>query len=78
MTPYILHAIIVVFSLFAGVFWMASAAGRTVTVRRWPRAERVLLVDLAAHYAKWNTRAALCASIAAAAQAILFVHNHPL
>ena len=78
MTVYALHAIIVLFSLLAGVFWMASAAGVTITGRGWLKPERVLLDDLAAHHAKWNTRAALCASIAAVAQALLFLHNYPL
>jgi hypothetical protein len=67
-----LQAIVALFSMFAGIFWMASAYGRTV-VPPWKTSGPVPETDLATHQTKWNGRAALNASIAAIAQAISFL-----
>jgi hypothetical protein len=67
-----LGALSAMFSLLAGGFWMAAAYGRTV-VPPWGETTIVHEADLSAHQTKWNARAALCASIAAILQSVLFM-----
>jgi hypothetical protein len=75
MANFPLSALVVLFSLGAGGFWMASAYGYTV-VWPWQTSKPVPPSELAAHQAYWNARAALCAAIAAIAQALLFLIEH--
>jgi hypothetical protein len=76
---YSLQALIVMFSMFAGLFWTASALGRTVpSLLPWRDSEPVMPADLPAHQAKWNALAAVCAAVAALAQGFLFLLEHPL
>ena len=72
MLSFALSAFGAPFSMLAGGFWMAAAYGHTV----FPLLDAPMPVsesDLPAHQAKWNARAALCASIAAILQAFLFL-----
>jgi hypothetical protein len=75
---FIFNAVVVIFSLCAGAFWMASATGRTLPHpwKPWESSQPVPLVDLPNHQSYWNARAALCASIAAIAQALLFLYSY--
>lgn len=76
-TPFIyffLNFLVVIFSMFAGAFWMASAYGRTVTPL-FQSSNQVLPENLPAHQSLWNGRAALCAALAAISQAFLFIYN---
>ena len=75
MASFILSFLVVLFSLGAGGFWMASATGHTV-VWPWQTSKPVPASERAAHQAYWNARAALCAAIAAIAQALLFLIEH--
>jgi len=61
----------------AGVFWLASAIGKTVEPP-WRKSQDVPPELRAAHQAKWNTRAAAAASIAALLQGIQILYHHPL
>jgi hypothetical protein len=72
---FFLNFLVVIFSLFAGAFWMASAHGRTITPLFGPSTE-VPPQDLPAHQSLWNGRAALCAALAAISQAFLFFYNY--
>ena len=81
--PFVLQSLVVIFSMAAGLFWMSSATGHKVGAGLdWPPWKPTSLVvppsERAAHQAKWNTRAAFCASIAAIAQALFFLYEHPL
>jgi len=67
-----LGALSAIFSLFAGGFWMAAAYGKSVEFP-WQSPRAITLEELPSHQAKWNARAALCASGAAIVQAILFL-----
>jgi hypothetical protein len=79
MISFLLQFFVVMFSMFAGMFWMASAYGHAVKLV-WPPWKPTSLVVLPserpAHQAKWNGRAALCASIAAIAQALFFINQY--
>lgn len=76
---YLIQAIIVIFSLFAAWFWLSSATGYPIIFRfRSGRAPRVNPADLPAFQSRWNARAAICAAIAALAQAALFLYAYPL
>lgn len=81
-TLFLLQAAVVIFSLLAGGFWMSAATGRTMAPFPWQQSRQVPLAGIQQHQAKWNARAALCASIAAIAQAGLFFIEyyvlHPL
>jgi hypothetical protein len=66
-----LGALSAIFSLMAGGFWMAAAYGRSVFPLMGP-SQPISESDLPQHQAKWNARAALCASIAAIGQAMVF------
>jgi hypothetical protein len=76
--------LVVLFSMMAGMFWLSAANGTHVGYPcqiPW----KVAAKNLADHQAKWNSRAALCASVAAIAQALSFVfqyhglaNGHPL
>jgi hypothetical protein len=72
MMSVLLSALGAIVSLMAGGFWMAAAYGHTVDPP-WRETKRVSAVDLPAHQAKWNARAALCAAVAAMLQALLFL-----
>jgi hypothetical protein len=72
MAIFLLELCVIVFSLAAGVCWMASAYGHTITPP-WKLSVRHLPEDLPAHQARWSGRAAFCASIAAIAQGFLFM-----
>jgi hypothetical protein len=79
MVSFLLQATVVIFSLFAGGFWLAAAAGRTVVYPwQWEHSRPVPPEGLADHQTKWNARAALCACIAAFAQAFSFLLAHPI
>jgi hypothetical protein len=69
---FLLSALSALFSLLAGGFWMAAAYGKSVEFP-WQQPRRIALAGMPEHQAKWNGRAALCASIAAISQAILFL-----
>jgi hypothetical protein len=73
---YILQAVLVFFSLCAGGFWMAAATGKTFPLTPWGTPVRVPPQELTAHQIKWNARAAFSASIAAIAQAVIFLYEH--
>jgi hypothetical protein len=64
-------------STCAGIFWMSSAYGNTVTPP-WRTSVKVPPEALAAHQAKWNGLAAASASIAALFQGVLILYNFPL
>jgi hypothetical protein len=77
---FLLQALVVALSMFAGMFWMnAASVSRQVEPVFWPwRIPKFVTMadDPAAHQlyqAKWNARAAFCACIAALAQAVLFM-----
>jgi hypothetical protein len=78
---FLLQWLVVVFSIFAGLFWLnAASTARRTEILYWPpwRAPRLVPqtddpAALRGYQAKWNARAAICASIAAIAQAVLFV-----
>jgi hypothetical protein len=75
---FILNFFVVISSLLAGLFWLASATGYTVDYP-WKLSKPSVPVapaDLSAHQTYWNARAALCASIAAIAQASLFLYTY--
>ena len=58
-------------SLLAGWFWMVSATARPIT---WQGAGPPIdPAQRAAFQSRWNARAALCAAIAAIAQALVFL-----
>ena len=73
----LLQFAIVLFSLLSGGFWLASATGRAFDWP-WRKAVKVPPEDLPAHQSRWNAKAAGCAAIAAIAQAIFFLLEHPL
>lgn len=77
MVDFLLQAIAAILSMLAGLFWMTSAYGSTIDLP-WRRSHKVSQADLPAHQTKWNGRAALCASVAAAAQAFSVLYHHPL
>jgi hypothetical protein len=68
---FLLHAGIVAFSLLAAWFWMAAAWGVTIF-----RPEKIPQDQLPAHQSKWNSRAALCAAVAALCQGVLFMRQY--
>jgi hypothetical protein len=77
MFPFFLNFLVVLFSLLAGGFWLASALGRTISFQKpWTASQPVPPNDLPAHQSYYNARAALCASVAAIAQAILFLYTY--
>jgi hypothetical protein len=69
---YLLQAVVVIFSLLAGWFWMVSATGYPLEFRFRP-ARRIDQTHLPIFQSRWNARAAFCASVAAIAQALLFL-----
>jgi hypothetical protein len=76
MASFILGFLVVMFSMLAGMFWVASGYGYTVDWQPWRIPKPVPRSKLAAHQAYWNARAALSAAVAAIAQAFLFVVEH--
>jgi hypothetical protein len=72
MAILLLELCVIVFSLAAGVCWMASAYGHTITPP-WKLSARLLPEALPTHQSLWNSRAAFCAAIAAIAQGFLFM-----
>lgn len=72
---FFLQALVAIFSMLAGLFWMASAYGRSVGYP-WQESRPVPPESLMEHQTKWNGRAALFASLAAIAQAFSFVFDH--
>ena len=79
---FLLQAAVVIFSLLAAGFWLSAATGRTGSPLPWQQGRVIPPDELAAHQAKYNARAAACASVAAVAQAVLFFIQfyvlHPL
>jgi len=73
---FFLNAFVVLFSLFAGWFWMLSALGFTFEPP-WKDPHRVEPAELPAHQSRWNACAASCAALAAMFQALLFLYNSP-
>jgi hypothetical protein len=73
---FLVQAIVVLFSLLAGWFWMVSATGYPIS-SRFGRAERVEPPDLAPFQSPRNASAAFCAAVAAIAQAAVFLLAHP-
>jgi hypothetical protein len=71
-TLFFLQAVLVIFSLLAGGFWMTSATGRVSSLLPWRPVRVIPPTELPAFQAKYNGVAAGCASVAAIAQAILF------
>jgi hypothetical protein len=69
---FLVQAFVVIFSLFAALFWMSAACGRTVEWP-WKDSKAVLPDNLPTHQAKWNAWAAVCAGAAAVSQAITFL-----
>jgi hypothetical protein len=67
-------------SACAGVFWMASANGSTVTPpwRPWRRSEKVPPELVSAHQAKWNSMAAAATGVMAVLQGIQILYHMPL
>jgi hypothetical protein len=61
-------------STCAGVFWLSSAVGKTVTPP-WRTPQNVPPQLLTAHQAKWNAWAAASASIAALLQGLQILYN---
>ena len=74
MIVFSFQAVIAVFSMMAGGFWLASAIGRTVEPP-WRNPKPVPEEELSAHQAKWNARAAACAATAAMFQGILLLYE---
>jgi hypothetical protein len=74
MLSFPLAAFSAIFSMCAGAFWMAAAYGTSVHFP-WQEPHRISLAGLPAHQARWNGRAALCASVAAIFQALLFLYE---
>jgi hypothetical protein len=74
----LLQFTVVLFSLLAGGFWLASATGRTMEFLPWRPVKDVQPSELVTHQAKWNARAAMCAAVSAIAQAIIFLLQNPL
>jgi len=72
---FLLQFFVAIFSLLAGGFWMASSTGHTIGTP-WHEIRPVPPAGLIEHQAKWNARAALCASIAAICQALTFLADH--
>jgi hypothetical protein len=72
---FLLQAGVIVFSMFAAVFWLASATGRSVGFP-WQPTRPVTPADRSTHQAYWNARAALCAGIAAVLQASAFLERY--
>jgi hypothetical protein len=74
-----LHTLLAFFGLLAtmlaAMFWMTSAFGRTLEWPPWNKSKAVPPDQLAAHQARWNANAALCAGIAALCQAVLFLYE---
>jgi hypothetical protein len=72
---FLIVAIGVIASLFAALFWIVSAVGKTL---EWPwNSPKAVPADkLATHQAKWNANAAVCAGVAAIIQAVLFLHEY--
>ncbi|MGC1350423.1 MAG: hypothetical protein WA858_11670 [Xanthobacteraceae bacterium] len=79
---FLLQAVLVIFSLLAGGFWITSATGRVSSLIPWRPVRVIPPAELPAFQAKFNSVAAACASVAAIAQAILFFIEyyvlHPL
>ncbi len=79
---FLLQAVLVIFSLLAGGFWITSATGRVSSLIPWRPVRVIPPAELPAFQAKLNSVAAACASVAAIAQAILFFIEyyvlHPL
>lgn len=76
---FLLKSAVVIFSLLAGGFWIAAATNRIVSFLPWKPVRQIPLAEIPTHQAKFNARAAICASIAAVAQAVLFllIENPP-
>jgi len=72
---FVFEALVAIFSMLAGIFWMSAAYGHTIGYP-WEETRRVPLAGLLEHQAKWNGRAAVCASIAATCQALSFLFEH--
>jgi hypothetical protein len=73
---YLLQAVITIFSVLAGWFWMTSATGYPINFR-FGKARRVDPADFPTFQSCWNARAAFCAAIAALAQAVFFLYTYP-
>jgi hypothetical protein len=74
---FFLNFLVVLFSLLAGGFWLASALGSTINfLKPWTPSHPVPPNDRLAHQTYYNARAALCASVAAIAQAFLFLYTY--
>jgi hypothetical protein len=71
-TLFLLQALLVIFSLLAGAFWLTSATGRVSSLLPWRPVRTIPPAELPAFQAKFNAVAAGCASVAAIAQAALF------
>jgi hypothetical protein len=63
-----LQAAVAVSSIFAGVFWLASATGSTVKPPWGKPFGPVAPADRPAHHTYWNIRAAFYAAIAASSK----------
>jgi hypothetical protein len=74
MLSFPLGALSAIFSLLAGGFWMSAAYGKSVEFP-WQQPRRIPLAGMPAHQAKWNARAALCASVVSILQAVLFLYD---
>lgn len=70
---FVLQALVIIFSLLAGGFWMSAATGRPITPFLWQEPRPIPPEGIRDHQAKWNAWAAFSASLAAIAQAILFL-----
>jgi hypothetical protein len=67
------EVVIAIFSMLAGGFWMSAAYATTEMVWPWQTARPLPESARARHQIIWNGRAAVCASIAAILQALLFL-----
>jgi hypothetical protein len=76
-TPLAAHRAFI-FSLFAALFWMVSAFGRTLTLMPWKTSQPVPPEQPPAHQTKWRAWAAFCAAVATVSQALTFLIRHPL
>jgi hypothetical protein len=79
MLPYLLQALVVIFSLLAGGFWAKSAAVSLPNMMEnttW--AGTGAFPDALQKQARWNRLAAGSAALAAVFQALLFLFQNPI